>query len=139
MENFLNLRNELHEQLSAALNDGDADSLIRIDTLIKELEPRILAAELSDLQSKIENGVNRRAEIKVEIEALYKERGKRQRVVNEAIDLYNRARTEVAKVDFGLEMLNVELQTISVSNREMRQRIDSLKQAKLKEVMKNDR
>jgi septal ring factor EnvC (AmiA/AmiB activator) len=136
---LLNLRNDLTEEMRDAMQSGDGAAFIRISETIKGLEPRILAAELTDLQAKIETNVNRRDEIKVEIETLYKERAKRQSIVAEAVDLYNRAQTEVAKVDFGLEMLNIELQSISVSNREMRQKIDSLKDAKMKEVIKNER
>jgi chromosome segregation ATPase len=122
-----------------AMASGDGAAFIRLDGMIRELEPKIFAAELADASSRIQSNEARRKEIEAEIKVLYEERAKRNRLVAEAYGLYNLARSEMGKVEFAIEMQNSELQSIAVNNRELREKIESLKDAKMQEVMNNAR
>lgn len=138
-KDLLEIRKDLNAQIREAMDEGSIDDFVRLSEMIKQIEPKLFAAELAQIHAAIERNVNRRAELQGEMEILREEKGKRNAVLAEAFDLYQRGFREVRKVEIALEIAQAELDSISVGNRELRQKMDSLKESKMEEVLNNER
>ncbi len=133
-EQLKQVRQSLALELETAINEGDADDLIRLDSQVRNLTARIFANQLSELKAAIEQNNARKAVIAREIDALREIKGLRNRQLGRAMMVVNRRQMNVSKAQFAIEIAENELESIRVGNREMKKRLDDMKQTKLREV-----
>jgi predicted metal-dependent hydrolase len=133
-EQLKQVRQSLALELETAINEGDADDLIRLDLQVRNLTARIFANQLSELKAAIEQNNARKAVIAREINALREIKGLRNRQLGRAMMVVNRRQMNVSKAQFAIEIAENELESIRVGNREMKKRLDDMKQTKLREV-----
>jgi hypothetical protein len=133
-EQLKQVRQSLALELETAINEGDADDLIRLDSQVRNLTARIFANQLSELKAAIEQNNARKAVIAREIDALREIKGLRNRQLGRAMMVVNRRQVNVNKAQFAIEIAENELESIRVGNREMKKRLDDMKQTKLREV-----
>jgi hypothetical protein len=133
-EQLKQVRQSLALELETAINEGDADDLIRLDLQVRNLTARIFANQLSELKAAIEQNNARKAVIAREIDALREIKGLRNRQLGRAMMVVNRRQVNVNKAQFAIEIAENELESIRVGNREMKKRLDDMKQTKLREV-----
>jgi hypothetical protein len=133
-EQLKQVRQSLALELETAINDGNADDLIRLDSQVRNLSARIFANQFSELKSAIEQNDERKAVIAKEKDALREIKGLRNRQLGRAMMVVNRRQVNVNKVQFAIELAENELESIRVGNREMKKRLDDMKQTKLREV-----
>lgn len=129
---------ELAAEMSEAINDGDIEQMVRIDAQVKSLAPRIFATQLAELKANIEANESRKAEVEKEMETLRQIRADRNRKLARAILLQEKRGEAVVRADFALQVAQTELESIRVSRRELRAKLDTLKQAKLKQQEKEN-
>jgi hypothetical protein len=133
-EQLKQVRQSLALELETAINDGNVDDLIRLDRQVRDLSARIFASQLAELKVSIEQNDARKGVIAKEVDALRQIKGLRNRQVGRAMMVVNRRQTNVNKAQFAIESAESELESIRVGNREMKKRLNDMKQTKLREV-----
>jgi TolA-binding protein len=133
-EQLKQVRQSLALELETAINDGNADDLIRLDSQVRNLNSRIFANQISELKTAIEQNDERKTVIAKEIDALREIKGLRNRQLGRAMMVVNSRQVNVNKAQFAIELAENELESIRVGNREMKKRLDDMKQTKLREV-----
>ncbi len=133
-EQLKQVRQSLALELETAINDGNADDLIRLDSQVRNVSARIFANQISELKAAIEKNDERKTVIAKEVDALREIKGVRNRQLGRAMMVVNRRQINVNKAQFAIEVAENELESIRVGNREMNKRLDDMKQTKLREV-----
>jgi hypothetical protein len=133
-EQLKQVRQSLALELETAINEGNVDDLIRLDSQVRDVSARIFANKISELKAAIEQNEERKTVIAKEINALREIKGVRNRQLGRAMMVVTRRQTNVNKAQFAIELAENELESIRVGNREMKKRLDDMKQTKLREV-----
>ncbi len=133
-EQLKQVRQSLALELETAINEGNVDDLIRLDSQVRDVSARIFANKISELKAAIEQNEERKTVIAKEINALREIKGVRNRQLGRAMMVVTRRQTNVNKAQFAIELAENELESIRVGNREMNKRLDDMKQTKLREV-----
>ncbi len=128
------LQVSLRDQLAKAIDAGNATEMIKLDSLIKKLSPRIFASEASEIRSSIDANANRKLEIEKEISALEKLKKFRNAKLAKTIQLYEKRQLAVRQVEVSLFVADSELQNLRDSSRELRQKLQSFINLKQREV-----
>jgi hypothetical protein len=131
---LLALRERLSEELADSITSGDTAKLLRIDQQLKSLEPRLFAAKLETLKRMLELNAERKAEVLTEIDGLRQLRQDLNRKLVRAMDLHRLRGERVVRAEFLLQVAESNLESIRVSDRELKQKSEQIKENKLNEV-----
>jgi sulfur carrier protein ThiS len=131
---LLELRSQLSEEIAMAINDGNVKEMLWLDEKIKSLEPRIFAAKLETLKQMLELNAERKAEVLTEIDGLRQLRQDLNRKLVRAMDLHRLRGERVVRAEFLLQVAESNLESIRVSDRELKQKSEQIKENKLNEV-----
>lgn len=116
------LRSDLREKMSVGLGD-DA---VRIRRLIAETEDRISAATITELRAGITRATDRLAEIVAEIEYVQSVKMENVETLDQRVAEMEAANLIVHKNNLAIEILRTEAESMRVSRRECRQRLQEL-------------
>jgi chromosome segregation ATPase len=131
---LLALRERLTLDMENAITSGDTTKMLRLDQQIKSLEPRLFAAKVDNLKKSLELSAERKAEINTELAALRSEKKRLNEKLARAIVLTEKRGERVVRADFALSLVEQELESVRVSMRESRERLEQIKQNKLGEL-----
>jgi NAD kinase len=131
---LLDLRERLTLDMETAITDGDTTKMLQLDQQIKSLEPRLFAAKVENLKQLLELSAERKTEISTELEALRAERQRLNKHLARAILLAEKRGERVMRTDFALSLAEQELESVRVSMRESREKLEQIKQNKLGEI-----
>jgi hypothetical protein len=131
---LLALRERLTLDMETAITSGDTTKMLRLDQQIKSLEPRLFAAKVENLKQMILLNAERKAEINTELDALRGEKKRLNEKLARAITLTEKRGERVVRADFALSLAEQELESVRVSMRESRERLEQIKQNKLGEL-----
>jgi chromosome segregation ATPase len=131
---LLALRERLTLDMEHAITSGDTTKMLLLDQQIKSLEPRLFAAKVDNLKKSLELSAERKAEINRELEALRAEKKRLNEKLARAIVLTENRGERVVRADFALSLVEQELESVRVSMRESRERLEQIKQNKLGEL-----
>jgi hypothetical protein len=131
---LLALRERLSNELADSIMDGDTAKLLRLDQQLKSLEPRLFAAKLENLKQMIELNAGQKADVIAEIDALRQLRQDLNRKLVRAMDLHRLRGERVIRAEFLLQVAETNLKSIRVSDGELKQKLEQIKENKLNEV-----
>jgi hypothetical protein len=131
---LLALRERLSNELADSITSGDTAKLLRLDQQIKSLEPRLFAAKLDTLNRMIQLNAERKTEVLTEIDGLRTVRQDLNRKLVRAMDLHRLRGERVVRAEFLLQVAESNLESIRVSDRELKQKLEQIKENKLNEV-----
>ncbi len=131
---LLALRERLTLDMENAISNADTTKMLRLDQQLKSLEPRLFAAKLETLKRMIELNAERKAEVFTEIDGLRQVRQDLNRKLVRAMDLHRLRGERVVRAEFLLQVAESNLESIRVSDRELKQKLEQIKQSKLNEV-----
>jgi hypothetical protein len=130
--NMANLRvqqTNLQTELKDCMNAGDASGVVRIQNLLRDLPILIKTAEVKELREKIELATARLAEIKVETAQLEIIRGDKNKILAEKLSTVEDAGLDVRRIEFGLNLLDIDAENQRQARREYRSRLNNLTSA----------
>ncbi len=131
---LLALRERLTLDMESAITSGETSKMLQLDGQIKSLEPHLFAAKVENLKRMIELSAERKTEIVTEIDALRAERQRLNGKLARAIVLAEKRGNRVVRAEFALSLAEQELESTRVSMRELRERLEQIKQNKLGEI-----
>jgi hypothetical protein len=131
---LLALRERLTLDMESAITSGHTSKMLQLDQQIKSLEPRLFAAKVENLKQMILLNAERKAEINTELDALRGEKKRLNEKLARAITLTEKRGERVVRADFALSLAEQELESVRVSMRESRERLEQIKQNKLGEL-----
>lgn len=131
---LLAFRERLMSDMETAINESDTVKMLRLDQQIKSLEPKLFAAKVENLKRMIELNAERKTEVIGEIDALRAEKQRLNLKLARAVELCEKRGLAATRADFALSIAEQELETVRVSNREMTQKLEQIKQNKLGEL-----
>ncbi len=120
--------------IQEAVLDGNGSLMVELGERMRVLSARAFGASVSETKAAIEKNDARKGVIAKEVDALREIKGLRNRQLGRAMMVVNRRQVNVNKVQFAIELAENELESIRVGNREMKKRLDDMKQTKLREV-----
>jgi hypothetical protein len=138
-EQLKELQANLKDDLAAAIDAGNAIEIINLDSLIKNLSPRIFASESAEIRSSLDANTNRKAEIEKEISALEKLKKVRNGKLAKTILLYEKRQLSARQVEVSLFVADSELQNLRDNSRALRQKLQSKINMKKQETINNER
>jgi hypothetical protein len=116
----------LQTDLSDCMNAGDAAGVVRIQNLLRDLPILIKTAEVKEMRENIERATARLAEIKVETAQLEIVRGEKNKILAEKLSTVEEAGLDVRRIEFGLNLLDIDAENQRQARREYTSRLNNL-------------
>ncbi len=116
----------LQTDLNDCMNAGDAAGVLRIQNLLRDLPILIKTAEIKEMREKIELATARLAEIKVETAQLEIIRGEKNKILAEKLSTVEEAGLDVRRVEFDLNLLDIDAENQRQARREYTSRLNNL-------------
>lgn len=120
-----NERVRLENELREAMIAGDAATIIRVQTALRELPVLITAAEIRELRQKTDAATARLAEIADETEYAEKIKAEKNKILAEKIKDAEAAGLAVERVNLVLFQLDNEAESLRESRREYRRKLQT--------------
>ncbi len=127
-------REGLESALRDSINEGDAAEIIKIRRLLIELKTNVYGQSAAALKEEIANAYAKRLECDEDIKVLEIERQKRAVKMNRTMDLVDRRKEKLLRVDSVLYSLDQQKITAIEEMRRLKRELSSLVEGKLEEI-----
>jgi hypothetical protein len=123
----------LQTDLNDCMNTGDAAGVVRIQNHLRDLPILIKTAEIKEIRQNIELATARLAEIKVETAQLETVRSEKNKILAEKLRTVEEAGLAVRRVEFDLNLLDIDSENQRQARREWQSRLNNLTSADAQE------
>ncbi len=116
----------LQTELKDCMNAGDASGVVRIQNHLRDLPILIKTAEVKEMRENIERATARLDEIKIETAQLEIVRGEKNKILAERLKTVEDAGLDVRRIEFGLNLLDIDAENQRQARREYTSRLNNL-------------